>query len=1151
MMIALSILLSASVVSGGMLPPPSRLRIEGLLEGVAVISESIPRFSFMHGPVPSGMHGMTQASYRITVSKYASGNPKPLWDSGDVNSMLSNGIEYGGPTLTPFSMYQWTAEWTSSNGNKSAQATAKFETGIMSSKDWKNASWLVGPGSQFRTLINISGDIAFARAYVASPGCHQIYVNGEIPEPNLRGICPWVVSGGNTLADTRYQTHDITTMMNTGMNAVGLLAGNVMYPGTDLLAVIMIESSNGIQRFYTTDSQNWLGTNSFVTEGNAWDTTIDWTMEEPGWATPSFQPGNGWSQAKIGVQTYPRSALQMPLTAALGTVKPTSVQTMQDGSFLYTFPRNFVGTIQISPLPQAAASSSLQVQLGEWLATAPPPPPPPPPAPPAAQCGSVPEHHVLHLGCKQGVIKSVDFASFGTPTGDCTKGFQIDPKCNCKQSVNIVQSMCLGKSDCLIPATTEQFNDDPCVDTAKLLDVKITCNESNFPTVMLKDDPFVPTISGKRQQFENHILRANKTDAIETVFCWHGFQYVRVTPTGSTGFSGALDAIIGIVLHTNMSSTGQLQFFGDGVEGSSRSHSADVLNGINTITLASQRTNVAAYMPTDCPTREKHGWMGDALDASEQALYNFDTEAVHTAFMRTIEDNQGDDGDVPVVIPGGFPKDGSCNDIAWTSAYPQIINMMHTYHGDMRLMKRHWPSLVNYTENLVNHAKSQPQGLAECDQFNDWLCGNAQSCCSNSPSGSSCPVGAEMGSFNYILGLRAMSQMASAMGLTSDSQRYAGLADAATHGFHTAFFNTQMQQYGGDMGAIQSLSTPALFIGSPPTQLYNTVLQTLVNDLVNHTMYTLRVGAVTSKILLNVLSDNGMHDVALQVATGTQEPSWGWWLTQNATTCWESWPEGHGTRNHIFLCGGIGEWMWKHVIGITPAAPGFTQVKVAPQVHGTYGSAGASGKYTSSAGVISSSWMIAESMVSLNVSIPVGTRNGTIVVPKPYKTESVPPSPWCASAGESEKVLVLSCPSGGTISSIDFASFGLPVISGDCSSWVANKSCNADTNFTMKFVEDACLQKKECSVLFNVSAFPADPCPEIKKTLAVRAICSGESASKQVVTASVNADGSAAWDGKQYVGTHPGIMSARDVGDGIAFQVTNGDYKFTSTPASN
>jgi hypothetical protein len=44
--------------------------------------------------------------------------------------------------------------------------------------------------------------------------------------------------------------------------------------------------------------------------------------------------------------------------------------------------------------------------------------------------------------------------------------------------------------------------------------------------------------------------------------------------------------------------------------------------------------------------------MGDALDASEQSMFNFDTAAVHAAFMQTIVDNQGPNGDVPTVGPG-------------------------------------------------------------------------------------------------------------------------------------------------------------------------------------------------------------------------------------------------------------------------------------------------------------------------------------------------------------------------------------------------------------------------------------------------------------------------------------------------------------------
>ena len=90
-----------------------------------------------------------------------------------------------------------------------------------------------------------------------------------------------------------------------------------------------------------------------------------------------------------------------------------------------------------------------------------------------------------------------------------------------------------------------------------------------------------------------------------TLFCWHGFNFVRVSPAGDTTFSGALDAIVGLEIHTNMSTTGSLNFGGDGVAGSVSTQAAAVLTGVDSMTRASQLSNVAAYMVTDCPTREK------------------------------------------------------------------------------------------------------------------------------------------------------------------------------------------------------------------------------------------------------------------------------------------------------------------------------------------------------------------------------------------------------------------------------------------------------------------------------------------------------------------------------------------------------------------
>lgn len=108
-----------------------------------------------------------------------------------------------------------------------------------------------------------------------------------------------------------------------------------------------------------------------------------------------------------------------------------------------------------------------------------------------------------------------------------------------------------------------------------------------------------------------------------------------------------------------------------------------------------------------------------------------------------------------------------------------------------------------------------------------------------------------MGGFSYVLSLRAMAQMAEVLGNHNATQRYQSLATAATAEFHRLFFNTTAQRYGGDLGAVQSLSLPALQIDAPPTPaLRQKVLQTLQYDLTHRTNYTLRVGAVTSKVNL-------------------------------------------------------------------------------------------------------------------------------------------------------------------------------------------------------------------------------------------------------------------------------------------------------------
>ena len=105
-------------------------------------------------------------------------------------------------------------------------------------------------------------------------------------------------------------------------------------------------------------------------------------------------------------------------------------------------------------------------------------------------------------------------------------------------------------------------------------------------------------------------------------------------------------------MHSDIAATGTLRV-GARARGSSSSSSssgssgnssssrstANVLDLIHKSVLQTQLCN-AHSLPTDCPTREKRGWMGDAQWTAEEASLNFDTSAFYTNFLRTISDVQ-------------------------------------------------------------------------------------------------------------------------------------------------------------------------------------------------------------------------------------------------------------------------------------------------------------------------------------------------------------------------------------------------------------------------------------------------------------------------------------------------------------------------------
>lgn len=90
--------------------------------------------------------------------------------------------------------------------------------------------------------------------------------------------------------------------------------------------------------------------------------------------------------------------------------------------------------------------------------------------------------------------------------------------------------------------------------------------------------------------------KSNHSDAeaFAPRFTWHGFQHVVVTPGPGVRFSGGPDAVSAHWTTSDVSRSASIKFMGDG---------EDLFKSLNQIVVNSQISNLAAFMPTDCPTR--------------------------------------------------------------------------------------------------------------------------------------------------------------------------------------------------------------------------------------------------------------------------------------------------------------------------------------------------------------------------------------------------------------------------------------------------------------------------------------------------------------------------------------------------------------------
>ena len=159
---------------------------------------------------------------------------------------------------------------------------------------------------------------------------------------------------------------------------------------------------------------------------------------------------------------------------------------------------------------------------------------------------------------------------------------------------------------------------------------------------------------------------------------------------------------------------------------SGNSETATILNGIHDIIVRTALSNFVSK-PTDCPSREKRGWTGDAQSAAETLIYSFDISTAYPKWLADIADAQqcnfhtvhtcsdsepwcrtvGDSSTVPIVasfLSGGkVDQCDATSDPSWGGVYITIVDWVYRYHGDRQVFAQHYSSGAAYLDHMLSY----------------------------------------------------------------------------------------------------------------------------------------------------------------------------------------------------------------------------------------------------------------------------------------------------------------------------------------------------------------------------------------------------------------------------------------------------------------
>jgi alpha-L-rhamnosidase len=484
-----------------------------------------------------------------------------------------------------------------------------------------------------------------------------------------------------------------------------------------------------------------------------------------------------------------------------------------------------------------------------------------------------------------------------------------------------------------------------------------------YTAELLNQDGTINQKATGSPSYYTYVLKGNGIESWQPKFTYYGFRYVQIQRAVQPGEPNSrhLPVVLELKgLHTSNAAKSVGSF----------TSSNTLFNQTNQLIDWAIKSNMASVF-TDCPHREKLGWLEEAHLVGASVKFEYDIASLCRKIVRDMQVAQTADGLIPDIAPEyvQFEK-GFRDSPEWGSNAILLPWYLYQWYGDKQVLEESYEMMQRYLAYLDRKSNQHilSHGLGDWYDLGPKSPGESQL----TPKGITATA-------IFYHDLEIMSKIAQLLGKKADQEHYQTLAALVKTAFNQQFFKEATNQYATGS---QTANAMALYMNLVEPTNRQAVLNNLVTDLTNRN-FALTAGDIGYRYLLKILDKEGRSNLIFAMNNRNDVPGYGYQLAHGATALTESWQALPNVSNNHFMLGHLMEWFYEGLGGISQMEDGvgFEHILIRPQVVGDLKQVTVN--YQSIHGLIQTDWKKSIDF-ELNLQIPVNTR-ATVEIPATLK----------------------------------------------------------------------------------------------------------------------------------------------------------------------